>query len=188
MLRILLTLVIGSFVCVGAEESHVAKKATLAEVGRDGAVAIRWAASNNHTDVVTAILNTGLDPNARTEDGTTALAAASSAGHVEVARILLDAGAKVETQNDLGFTPLMFAALSGQVEAARLLLTHGASINARNKFGSTPLMLGVAGQRADVRISANDGSTALTYARDLASKTPAAKELVDLLESGFGKE
>ena len=55
-----------------------------------GLMALTWASSNGHADVVRELLKTNnVDVNHQTADGDTALLCASSHGHTDVVRELL---------------------------------------------------------------------------------------------------
>jgi ankyrin repeat protein len=59
-----------------------------------GITALIMAASNGHTDTVTALIAGGADVNARSSSDWTALKFARANGHTEIVRILQQAGAK----------------------------------------------------------------------------------------------
>jgi Zn-dependent protease len=84
------------------------------------------AAGLGHRAIVTALLDSGADPDLVDWDGRAALAAAAASGELEVMEALLESGADVNAQTWRGETPLMVAALNGHTEVARLLLDSGA--------------------------------------------------------------
>jgi ankyrin repeat protein len=109
----------------------------------DGWTVLMEAASHNpNPDVITVLLTSGADINARTKkDGSTALhAAAWNNPHPEAIVALLRGGLDVNAQNNHGTTSLMLAAGNninpGVVSA---LLAAGSDPDAHNKDGWTPL-------------------------------------------------
>ena len=66
---------------------------------------LHFAASSGHVEVVTALLDVGVDIEARDKCGWTALRFAASSGHVEVVTALLDAGADPKAKNSDGQIP-----------------------------------------------------------------------------------
>jgi ankyrin repeat protein len=113
----------------------------------------------------------------------TAFTEASRFGELEIVQELLNAGWTVDARDEGGCTALMLAASGGQAKIVQLLLDAGADVNARDsRKGMTPLMclLGAGHSArvalkivkmlleagADPNIRANDGSTALNWARE----------------------
>jgi TonB family protein len=94
--------------------------------------ALLRAASEGRVDDVRALLDQGLDVNARNEDGWTPLLFAAHRGHTEVVTLLLERVADVNVSNSAGWTPLIAAALSGHTEVVGLLLEHGADPHAKS--------------------------------------------------------
>jgi Ankyrin repeats (3 copies) len=123
----------------------------------------------------------------------TALGEAARYGHTDLMREFFQAGVGVNARDGGGCTPLMLAASGGNAEAIRLLIQAGADVNARDdRNGRTPLTWLVAAKHpvrayleaarllldagADPNCRANDGTTALDWAKD-----GRPKQLVELL-------
>ena len=88
---------------------------------------------------IRALLEGGVDLNARDRIGATPLHWAASYGHIKIVRFLLDHHADANAPNNEGYTPLHEAALEGHPEVAALLIERGANVDARNCAGNTPL-------------------------------------------------
>ena len=117
------------------------------------------AARNNQQSLVSDLLSSGADPNARQGDGATALHWAAHRNNEEVAQSLLDAGANVDASNELGATPLWLAASNGSEPLVEKFLAAGASPNVRLKMGETPLMSASrAGSKGTVSLLLNAGA------------------------------
>jgi hypothetical protein len=89
---------------------------------------------------------------------------------------LIDRGANVNARDDYGYTPLMWAAQEGYIQTLEALLKRGADVNARDKAGRTALLIAtvkghqiivksLVAHHADPLIKANNGVSALEYAR-----------------------
>ena len=87
-----------------------------------------------------ALLDRGVDANARQPDGATALAWAAMRSNAETAAALLEEGADPNLANDLGIGPLAIAIQNGARDIVRLLLERGADPNHARENGETPLM------------------------------------------------
>lgn len=88
----------------------------------DGYTALMWASDNGHIDVVTYLLDKGVDIHKRTKRGSTAIMWASDMGKFEVIKILINRGANPTDENFVGETGLIWAASKGNVESVRVLL------------------------------------------------------------------
>ena len=71
---------------------------------------------------VTRCLQTGMDPEARSESGYTPLHWAASSGKAETIEVLIAAGANPEARSESGYTPLNWAAYRGDSEAIEVLI------------------------------------------------------------------
>ncbi|KAH0538033.1 hypothetical protein FGG08_005345 [Glutinoglossum americanum] len=89
--------------------------------------------------VVEALLDQGVDIEAKYEDGETALCIAAERGDVEVVRLLLDRGAQVEAEGNVGKRALHQSAWHGHEQVSKLLLDKGADIEATDPQKFTAL-------------------------------------------------
>lgn len=86
------------------------------------------AARKGDTAAVKALLDKGVDVNAKTRYGATALSFACDKGHVEVVRLLIERGADVNVKDTFyGEVPLGWALSHAHVEVVKLLLDKGAT-------------------------------------------------------------
>lgn len=95
------------------------------------------ASLKGRLDTVRALLNRGVNVNARGSNGFTALMMACWWGHLEVARLLLERGANVNAKSPDGYTALMEACRFGRFEVAKLLLKRGADVHTKTETGKT---------------------------------------------------
>jgi hypothetical protein len=85
------------------------------------------AARKGDAAAVKALLDKGVDVNAKTGYGATALSYAADKGHVEVVRLLLERGADPNVKDKFyGQMPIAWALSHGHTEVVKLLLKHGA--------------------------------------------------------------
>jgi hypothetical protein len=144
----------------------------------DGLPAILFSQYRNRTDIVRALLASGMRltigeaaavgdlarvrkiverwPQAMheyTSDGFTPLQLACFFGHAAVAEYLVDQGADIHAvaRNAMQVQPL-HAAVAGQyVEIVKLLIAHGANVNAKQQSGFTPLMAARQNQNKEIQ-------------------------------------
>jgi serpin B len=110
------------------------------------------AAESGYLQIARAILDKGIDANARDEDGRTALRAAAAEGNLEMSQLLVARGADVNAGRGQsgGRTPLHAAAERGHCQVARWLLDNGADIQARDEDDETPLHVAVMGRSLEM--------------------------------------
>lgn len=135
-------------------------------------------ASGGDATAMKAMLDTGLDPNARDAAGYTSLIAAARAGNVATIRLLTSRGADPNLRDAAvnSWTPLLHAVHKAQPKSIAALLDAGANPNATDAYGTTPLMMAAGYGYTDIvklllarganpRLSMRDGVTAIDLAR-----------------------
>ena len=95
-------------------------------VDDSGTPIVVWAAWQGQTGVLEALIEHGVDVNARTPAGWTALMMAVMADRTEAVEALLNAGADLETRTEVGATALSMALDRGNEGIAEMLLRAGA--------------------------------------------------------------
>jgi len=136
------------------------------------------AASGGDLAGMKRMLDAGLDPNAHDSSGYTPLIAAARAGDAEMIRLLTSRGANPNLSDTAvnSWTPLLHAVHKAQPGAISALLDAGANPNEADPHGTTPLMLAAGygytdivkillAHKANPRLAARDGITALDLAR-----------------------
>ena len=98
------------------------------------------AAKRNEPAAVRALLDEGLDVNARHPDGSTALLWAAYYGDADTVGLLLAAGADANAANEYGEAPLSLAARNRNAAVAATLLEAGADPHHVKPGGETVLM------------------------------------------------
>jgi hypothetical protein len=124
------------------------------------------------------LLDAGYDPNAHDSAGYTPLIAAARAGNVEMIRLLTSRGANPNLPDTAvnSWTPLLHAVHKAQPRAIAALLDASANPNDADPHGTTPLMMAAGygytdivkillAHKANPRLAARDGITALDLAR-----------------------
>src|SRR5262249_1915275 len=132
-----------------------------------------------------ALLDKGVDVNAKTRYGATALSYACDKGHVEAVKLLIERGADVNVKDTFyGATPIIWASNNEHTEVVKLLLDKGA------KGVDTVLMAGVgSGNAAMVKVALDKGGLSpatLTMALSRATKDKRT-EIIDMLKKAGAK-
>ena len=138
------------------------------------------AARKGDTAAVKALLDKGVDVNAKTRYGATALSYACDKGHIDVVRLLIERGADVNTKDTFyGEVPLGWALGKEHIAIIKLLLEKGATGVER------VLMTGVGEGKIElVRVALDKGGLkpeTLNNALRRAS-TGSNKEIAELLK------
>lgn len=113
------------------------------------------AAEQGRTDLIEALVQQGLDPNARDSDGKTPLHLATAAGHVSAMQALIAQGANPTARDNDIVTPLHIAAEKGNLPVLDYLMTlHEVRISinqyAAYQTGFTPVMAAAAHNHTEV--------------------------------------
>jgi ankyrin repeat protein len=107
--------------------------------------AVHIAAQQNLPDVLGALLDAGMDPNAATGADSTPLHYGVAMGHAEVCAVLIrHTDTDLNCKDAFDRTPLDYAARMGYENVVRLLLAdQRVDVNSRTVRGNTPLMSGL---------------------------------------------
>jgi len=117
--------------------------------GKDGRTCLMWAAGNS-LETSKILVDSGADVKAKGDDGMTAFIQSafgilSKKVDTEVMDLLLENGADVNSElsgrDAAGWTALLFASVNGDVELADYLISQGANVNHTSNEGSTALSL-----------------------------------------------
>lgn len=126
-------------------------------------------------ETVKALLEGGVDIEARSSDGWTALSSAAWTGQEAVIELLLERGADIEARTENGWTALANACRNEHFGVVRKLLAKNADIETKTDTGWTPLQTAAFHQHesvisllleigADIETETNRGSTPLINA------------------------
>ncbi len=105
---------------------------------------------NVQHQIIQALLDKGIDINARGKDGKTALIIAAIKGDSTIVEMLLDRGVRLNERDDDGNTALILAVANGHLQIVRLLLNKGADVNAADVNGETALRVAEKKGNADI--------------------------------------
>ena len=99
------------------------------------------AVSDGNGKMVQALLEHGVDANARNGNGDTILMLASSSGNAGMVELLFGYGVDVNARNNDGDTALILVSQRGNGDMLKILIGHGADVNAKNDSGESALVL-----------------------------------------------
>jgi len=108
------------------------------------------AATRGDLGAVLALLDKGVDVNAKDGKGQTALYFAALHGHKDVAALLIANKADLNVGANDGVTPLQIAIVAGHREVAELLIAKGADVNAKANSGFAALSFAASLGRKDL--------------------------------------
>lgn len=141
---------------VGDESANVAKHCVIAHFDETKVdkTALNIVTLDGNTNIMTLLLENGVDVNAQDDDHNTALHYATRENNLYAAEILISYGADVniiskyiykdnKNRNSefkrAGYTPLHIAAVGGYISIAQLLVDSGSNIDKCSKYEGTPL-------------------------------------------------
>ena len=144
---------------------------------------------NGHLDVVSKLIEFGVDINQAASDGCTPLFMAAQNGHLSIVSKLIECGADVDVIHN-NVTPLFIASNHGHFDVVEKLVQAGAHINSTNTENITPMWVAaytgnlesvnrLAELGADVNIANINGATPLYVAVQNGYLSVASK-LIDL--------
>lgn len=152
-----------------------------------GRSSLSQAAEYGRTEMMSFLLNKGVDPNLRDVNGSeadqdntdkTPLMWAAVRGNIDACLLLLEHNADVNHEDKIGRSALSWSAEHGRPHVVKLLLEHGAEVDHRDRFrGQTPLSWAAAHGRimvakllldhgADANISDQQNRHALSWAAE----------------------
>jgi len=111
------------------------------EFGRQGIPILFVAAYSKDREIYDALLEAGVDINARDESGLSFLMFVAFAGNTPLLEELIQKGIDIEYKNSDGNTALLIAAFHGQTDCVKALLNHGANVHDADIDNSTAIML-----------------------------------------------
>ena len=114
-----------------------------------GYTALHLAAAVDCPDIITMLVEAGMDIEIKDIKGTTSLGLAASKGHVASVAKLLRLGADLHATDDDGFEPIHLAACNGDIQVMSYLLNNGADLEARTAVGLTPLHCAILQSQTD---------------------------------------
>ncbi len=109
---------------------------------------LSYAISQENAALVSALLQSGADPNTKPSSGASPIFQAVNTP--EIIKLLLDAKANPNVLDDYGQTPLMNAIQVDAVKSAEAFIAGGADVNFRDRNGATALTLAQNSMRTEI--------------------------------------
>ena len=103
-----------------------------------------------YSNIISVLIEYGLDINHQDGLGSCALSIASAEGHTKLVQLLLKFKADVNLQDKEGMTSLMEASTSGRVDICKILLRYNSAIDLQDSKGWSALMMAIAGGYLDI--------------------------------------
>ncbi|KAJ7618021.1 ankyrin repeat-containing domain protein [Roridomyces roridus] len=141
---------------VCAEDGYIEGVRWLLNLGADvnfqdaGGSALHASSIRNRPDIVSLLLDSGIDVNVKDKKGRTALEIACAENNTTIVRLLLGHGADTNSNGAFLGTALQTAAWVGNEELVKLLLERGANINARGEYFGSALQAAASRGNTDI--------------------------------------
>ena len=153
-----------------------------------GGADLHVAAASGDLGKVKALIELGVDLDAKDNWGDTPIHRASLYGRATVVRALVEAGANVNVERKFGYAPLHFSLMNRHADVALCLIERGADVDAANIYRERPLHFaarnGLTGvvkalltKKAKVDAQDENGWTGLLWAARHGHK-PIVEELI----------
>ncbi len=104
-----------------------------------GNTPLMLASFYNHHEIVSLLISSGANVDARCNEENTALIKAAWRGSMESARLLIKAKADIDAKEIAGMTALMIASFYGHFDVVKLLVEAESNINIKDEDGLTAL-------------------------------------------------
>jgi ankyrin repeat protein len=114
---------------LGESTTHISAGKTPVNPNKQGWTELMEAVSNGDLAEVNALLNKGVNMNAKYNDDSTALMIAAYKGNLEIVKALVNCSADINMQSKNGGTALSMAVLWGHIDVGRFLIEKGAKDN-----------------------------------------------------------
>lgn len=149
------------------------------KVNKDDQTLLSWAIINQHPNILSALIDRGVDVNFQHLQENSALPGlfivAACYNNLQIVNLLIQAKVNINAQCDNESTALIYAAKFGYLEIVQRLIAAGANINIQNNKGITALMFAARyghveivqafiAVGVDVNAQNNTGETALMVA------------------------
>lgn len=105
---------------------------------------LRICLNLGQTDIATALLEKGANPNVFDENGRNLLMLCLNKGDYELAELLLKFGAEIDSRDKRGWSALVHASFNGWKHAVEFLLEHGATVSLCTNEGWNSLVVAYA--------------------------------------------
>ncbi len=109
---------------------------------KENQIALISASTKGQVDIVKALLDKGVDADAKDQIGHTALMIAAQNGHIKVVKMLLSYDADVNMKGVMsGMTALMWAVMKGHKNIVKVLLAEDANVKIKNRQGISAIII-----------------------------------------------
>lgn len=133
--------------------------------------ALHMACYFGFTNVVTELLDKGVNPNLKNNQKVTPLHFAAQQNRLDIVNIMIDRGADVNAQTINKTTPLHWAAEQNHAKMINLLIEKGATIDSKNTDGQTALHCAATHNKPEATQALIENGASLDI-KDKNEKTP----------------
>ncbi|MCS5711378.1 ankyrin repeat domain-containing protein [Candidatus Berkiella aquae] len=132
--------------------------------------------TEENAELLTSLIQNGIDIHARDKRGMTPLHIAAACGYSSIIQQLLERGAAFNVETNVGDTPLHLATLANHPAVVSLLLEKGAHADLKNADGLTPIFLAARMGLTDIIAQLLTRKADFNFVKDLlAGKAPLTK-------------